>query len=43
MADVDTSQITKVANILRKKYRIIIKQYNNIGYITKKSPINNFF
>ena len=43
MADVDTSQITKVANVLRKKYRIIIKQYKNVGHITKNTPINNFF
>ena len=43
MADVETSQITKVANVLRKKYQIIIKQYNNTGHITKTTPINNFF
>ena len=43
MADVDTSQITKVANVLRKKYQIIIKQYNSNGHISKNSRINNFF
>jgi len=43
MADVETSQITKVANVLRKKYQVIIKQYNNSGHISKGSRINNFF
>ena len=43
MADVDTSQITKVANVLRKKYRTIIKQYKNTGHITKNTQLNNFF
>ena len=43
MTDVETSHITKVANVLRKHYRKIIKQYHVDGHIDIKKSSNKFF
>tara|TARA_Y100000593_G_scaffold90463_1_gene176925 strand:+ start:224 stop:931 length:708 start_codon:yes stop_codon:yes gene_type:complete len=43
MTDVETSHITKVANVLRKHYRKISKEYYASGYIVTSKSHNTFF
>ena len=43
MTDVETSHITKVANVLRHHYRKILKQYHKIGHIDYNKNVNKFF
>ena len=43
MTNVETSHITKVANVLRKHYKKIMKEYQTVGHITVDVKNNKFF
>ena len=42
MADVNTSHITKVMNILKKHYKILLKRFDRVGHVNV-DKMNDFF
>ena len=43
MTDIETSYITKVVNVLKKEYKILIDQFETKGVIKKGKNKNKFF
>ena len=43
MTDVDTNHITKVVNVMKKKYKILMNEYARVGTITLENTGSKFF
>ena len=43
MTNVDTNHITKVVNVMRKKYRVLLNEYAKTGLIVTEPQGSKFF